>query len=206
MKCKYLLPFFLTASLYADSQTKINNKISFADTVKKYFDYKSLNEAFCNDVPPGIYAMSFRVNKNHIPYDFEFSNDSLKILKLLFVNVIKSSAKKTQLRKNRRRYLQLFYFNIILNCNSINDTTKISNNIYSDLSKLLSSQLSAIETSFQKIIKYIHEYRVLESIIINDFYSNNWKNEKGFRNDIKKNSKSKDELESLIKKVKNELE
>jgi hypothetical protein len=202
MKHFFLIGLFLALMLCTKSQIQLNSKASFADTVRKYFDYNSLSGVPCTDVPPGIYALSFRVNRHNVPYDFQCSADSLEALKTLLINAIKISAGKAPLKKSKKKYLQFCYFNILLWCNSSGDTTKLNDNIYSDLSKLLSTQLSAIEKSFKTSIKKADEYHVLEIVNINDNNPNIRKNEIGFRNDTKSSTLlTKEEVEMIIKEI-----
>ena len=184
-------------SLLSKSQSKESNDASFADTVKKYFDYNKLNQIPCSETPPGIYALSFRIDKSNKPFDFQWSADSLETLKGFFIDAIKVSADKVGFEKSKKRYLQLCYFNILLWCNSSNDTTKLSNNIYSDLSKLLSNQLTSIEKTFKKSIKDKNDYRVLETVVINDNNPNQLKLSTRFQNDTGQRSVTKEEIEKM---------
>ncbi len=136
-----------------------------------------------------------------MPFDFQSSAYSFDALNTLFINVIKVSVAKVGLKKRKGKYLQLVYFNTLLGCNSNNDTIKLSNNIYSDVSKILSYQISAIEASFKKSINKPDNYYILEPVSINDNNSAILSGGYGFKNDIKQKILTPKEIELLEKRI-----
>lgn len=190
-------------SLSLCSQTKNDNSLSFSDTVEKYFDYAKLRQVSCIEVPAGIYSVSFRVGKHNLPHDFQSSNQSLTSLNELMINAIKTSAGKVVLKKKKVKYLLLFYFNTILGCNSSGDTTKVSDNLYSEVSKILGRQLYSVDTSLKRLIKKENNYYVLQPVSIDD---NNpaitiKSSGGGFKNCIGQRVLTKQEVEAMEKMI-----
>jgi hypothetical protein len=197
----------ISSLLWASAaKAQTDKTTAFADTVKKYFDYPKLGEVACANAPVGIYAVTFRMGRDHLPYDIQFSNDSLTQLKELFVNAVKTSAQKIILPRSKKPYLQLCYFNAILLCNSSADSTPVSENIYSDLSKLQGLQLAGIERSFKQLIRNAEEYNVLSTVVIDHNLPAN-KYHTGFRNDTrgkKLTEQQKQEIEWQVQQRKRE--
>jgi hypothetical protein len=67
----FMIFFFLSYSQDRD----VNNFLS--DSIRKNFDYERLSKISCTQVPTGIYALSFKIDKQKKLYDFTFSHDSL---------------------------------------------------------------------------------------------------------------------------------
>lgn len=200
MKSIIILFILFNASFIGRSQNKINTGHSFADTVKKYFPYNELGRISCNLIPTGIYGLAFDVDNKGIPYNFQSSSDSLVRLDTLLIDAIKVSTQKVHLKKGENKYLQLFFINILLGCNSTYDSTKPNSNLYSDLAKILDRQLSGIEDSFKEIISDAGNYSVLETVIIDDNNPNLKFRKIGFQNDTKESPEDKNNLE-LIQKI-----
>lgn len=158
--------FFTTTSFSQEMQ-----KINFKDTLQSYFDYSKLNGYACNNFPPGIYSITFKVDKYKNADDFTFSDESLRILNNILEETIKLSVKKVALDGNEMKYLQLIYFDVRAWCKVETDSTAIDKNIYKEVSNILLSRLHSIENSFKKIIYSPDEFIVLKTVIITDYYS-----------------------------------
>ncbi len=174
--------------------------ISLPDTISKYFDYENLNKFPCTEFPTGIYSLTFRITRNSKVVDFEFSNDSLQILKKFLLNAVSIGVKKCHVRKSRKRYLQQFYFNNILWCSNTSDSALNSTNLWKEVSKLLSDQLASIESSFRRCIKNTDKHQILKPVIINNM-SPNSKKQTGFWNDIQHKERNNEEKERIIKQI-----
>lgn len=193
---------FFCFSISAYSQNKKDNKVSFSDTVEKYFDYDRLSQISCIDVPPGIYSFSFRIDTLNNPYDFNSSTDSLEILNALFKNAIRVALRRVTFERSNKKYLLLAYFNTLLRCNSSNDTTALSENLYAEITKILRYQLSTIETSIGKLISTGDDYYIFPTVCIDDNNLSNKIKRKGFRNDARQRTATPEEIESFEKKIK----
>lgn len=198
LKHAYITLTFLLWIGAAWSQTGTTS--TFADTVKKYFDYRKISETPCKNVPTAIYAVTFTVDKNHAAQNFTFSNDTLIALRHLLTTAIQLSAMKARLSETKIPYLQLFYLNTVLLCDNTADSTPLSDNIYSDVSRLLGAQLNGIKNSFENLLNKPEAFMVLPAIMIDNNF-NNHSPHKGFVNDTrasKMTDQQKAELEKLI--------
>jgi hypothetical protein len=118
--------FILSISLFivatSNAQTG-NNNVSFADTVRWYFDYEKLSMVSCSSMPPGVYALTFNVSKQGKPYDF-FSNNTLINLQEFLIDAVTKRLEKVKLEKSKDKYIQLIYFNNFIGCKKDVDTAK----------------------------------------------------------------------------------
>jgi hypothetical protein len=201
MKKYFNLIFCIFCINVASSQNSGVVRVSFADTIAKYFNYDTLRQIPCAKSPPGIYAVAFRLHKKKVSFDSPLYTDSLSELNTLFVSAIRNSLGKMHLKKKNKKYLQFFYFNTLLGCNSINDTAKFSGNINSEVSKILSFQLYSIRTSLKKLIKNPAEYYILPCVIIDDNNPAIRTNRREFINDTKPKSFTPKEIETMEKMV-----
>ncbi len=199
-KCLILI-LCICLTYIGNSQTHSNETASFADTIIKYFDYDTLRQIPCTRTPPGVYSIAFRVRKKELQFDLLSTSDSLEPLRTLFISVIKRSASKMPLRKRSKKYLQIFYFNTLLGCNSNSDTVSLSNNIYRDVSKILGYQLSSIEDSFRRLLSIPGNYYILLPVIINDNNPAIRPIGRGFKNDIKQRTFTPKEIEIFEKMI-----
>ncbi len=161
--------FILLASFYLKGlKAQDSARLNFSRVLESLVNHKEINKLPCSDVPPGIYSLSFKINKQHQPQDFQFSNDSLNSLRsFLIVNVLTSS-RKVNLPSSESKYLLLFYINVSLWCDSRNDTTVIGENLNVEIIKMLSKQLDKTELSFKTLIPAPGEYIFLNTICITD--------------------------------------
>ena len=157
----------ISSSKYEDAET-----LHLSDSIKKYFDYDTLGNFSCLQVPTGIYALTFKVNGKQTLYDTDFSGENLPALKNLLTIALQKSLKSINFKSTRKRYLQLVYFNIILSCNNSSDTL-LSNSqpIAKQQLQLFVRQLMLIEKTFNSI-KSGKECVVLEPVTIDDNHPN----------------------------------
>jgi hypothetical protein len=158
-----------------------------SDSIRKYFNYDTLKNFNCSKFPPGIYALKFKVRNGSTPYDYEFSDDSIGLLKQLFISALEFSLKQTKYCISNKPYLQFFYFNNYFHCLYTQENSQ-SNDIYKDVSDMLGYQIELIEKTFQRAINSNNkEYIVLNPVIINNQNPNDVIIHSGFKGDTKKN-------------------
>jgi len=187
------------------------DKLSLAKEIAVNFNYDTLKNFSCKETPPGIYALRFKVSKKNKAYDCKFSNDSLLLLKTLFISALNLSLEKCNNLISDREHLQLFYYNNYSSCVYPQDTSAINlNTINKEVAELLSNQLIAIESSIRQLfINEKPQLFVLNPVIINNDNPNQPRPKKGFRNDNQKmniSEMSEDRLTRLIENIKKKRE
>jgi len=171
------------------SSSKYENvkSLHLSDSIKKYFDYDTLHNFSCLQVPTGMYALSFKVDGKQTLYDIDFSGDNLPVLKNLLTVALQKSLKSIKFKPTKKRYLQLVYFNNILGCNNSSDTLlSDSSPIATRVLQFHVRQLALIAKTFNSI-KEQQECIALKPVIINDNNPNRPRSKTGFYNDQPKN-------------------
>ena len=172
----------ISSSKYGDAKT-----LNLSDSIKKYFDYDTLGNFSCLQVPTGIYALSFKVDGKQTLYDIDFSEENFPALRNLLTIALQKSLKSINFKSTRKRYLQLVYFNNILGCNNSSDTLlSDSSPIATRVLQFHVRQLALIAKTFDSI-KEQQQCILLKPVIINDDNSNRPRLKTGFYNDQPKN-------------------
>lgn len=209
----------ITASTYAQADTL---KLTFARQISRNFNYDTLALFSCQNVPPGLYAIVFKVDNAGKAYDFETNNKSVPSLNLLFIDAIKKTQLSNQSNNLRQgRYLQLVYFNNTIDCNAFRDrnnkivhpkldsTIQLTASHDKEIIRLLNIQLSSIETSIWNLQSAgfeSSEYTILPIAVINTKKSNGGNVHLNFNNDTRQKEFSKKELKSIEESIRKQKE
>lgn len=198
-----LVALFSFATTYSQ---KLQNLFSLSDSIKKYFNYDTLKNFSCNETPPGIYIIRFKINNKNQVYDYKFSDNSLTLLRNLFESALNLSLSKKSSLIIDKEYFQQVYYNNYSWCIYQHDTTvKKIISIDKEVSEFLSNQIIAIENSIDRIsLDEKSEVIVLNPVVINNVNPNR-STQKYFYNDYRKGDireLTNDKLEKLIEEVK----
>lgn len=196
---------------------------TFAEGIRKAFNYDTLSNFSCENLPIGIYAIQFKVNQKNNYYDIKGVDSSLPYLNSLLIEAIKKASSLHYLKRlEPGDYLQLIYYTNQLGCNTSRnkenlidlneDKTAIVDSsimaIYSKQVKLLGKWMQSIEKSVQRLSE--PDYYLKEQIFLPIAYINNENpNRKkgwGFKNDTKERKWTKEEIEQLERKIQIERE
>lgn len=193
--------------LVSNAQQAKPDSFSLPDSIRKFFNYDTLKYISCIKTPPGVYALYFKIGTDGIASDYEFSQDSLTVLKNLLISAVGKALKAYPLPIIKdKRCLQLIYYNNFLGCL---DTTALTNesNIQKQISDLLENQLFMIEKSINDLAKrdFLSEYVFLRAVIINNKNPNQPTPGKSFINDNYKTTEKERPIKN-IEEIKKEIE
>lgn len=197
--------------------------VTLTEGIRKAFNYDTLSNFSCENLPIGLYAIQFNVDKENNYYDFKGVDSSLPYINSLLIEAVKKSSLLHNLKRlEPGNYLQLIYYTNQLGCNpSRNKENLIIPNegeasvvdfsieaINRERVKLLGKWLQSIEKSVQRLNE--PDYYLKEQIFLPVAYINNENPNKekgmGFRNDIRPSSRTKEEIEDLERKIQIEKE
>ncbi len=198
-----ILPF-LFITFPSEAQKLFRNEentIVFSDSVKKYFNYDTLQMISCKDVEIGLYSLSFNISGKNIPTFLEFSHTNSTI-ENLFKNAINKSLQYAPIRKGKN-YIMFFYYINSTWCSKAFDTGKVSTNVYRDVANLLGNQLTNIKKSIPKGIKGgTKRYKIIGVSIIDDNNPNRTPGKRIDPENFTPKSRSKEEIKILEQKLK----
>lgn len=201
----WLLVFVTSAQESRDVKSKFHTA-SLADSIRKYFNYDTLRYIPCLQVPAGVYALGFKIGNNRKPYGYEFSQDSLAILKNLFIGALEHALRTQSFQMTAgKKYMQLIYYNNFLGCLALHDTISDPGGIHKEMSDFLANQLHLIERSFTYIRKNDStQYFFLKAVVINNDNPNRPQLQKSFNKDFRKATQSelpKEQMQRMIQEV-----
>lgn len=215
LRIRYYLLILLFVSLSCLAQDR-NPGTSLATDIRHNFNYDTLSTFSCLNTPVGVYAIKFRVDKQHRFYDFSAANDSLVHIQRLFIHAIRKSNSSAEARKLKQgTYLQLIYFNNTLSCHPFRNrnnllitvppdtSTSVDGNYDKEIISLLSTQLVSIEKTFASLQQsgFTTEPMIwLPPVIIGEKKADMGK--PGFRNDIKPSPRTTEQIEQKIQEHK----
>jgi hypothetical protein len=201
----YLVSTVTLMLLQLSSRAQQNQSV-FLDSFRAKFNYDTLGNFNCEQVPVGIYALSFRIDKNLQASNFRFSIDSLPILRQLFTQAINTTLKTVQPAKTDKDYLVLIYYTNTGGCYDPDTVEVPLKQVNRKVIELLGKWIEQAQTSFKKAIPNPDEYMVLGTTIINRHPKNDHftRVDPEYIEPRKRTEKEEQELIEKVNKIKEE--
>jgi hypothetical protein len=164
----YIISFFFV--LVASAQ---RNPSEITDSIKANFDYEALRYHDCSNFPTGFYSMFFSLNEELKPVGFQFSIDSLALLKQIFIRAIQKTNFKNLSLDSSNSYMLLAFINPYNHCYDMNIPEINANNIWKAVAQYQDRMLKNTEKTFKKLQHSKQVYLLPPLFILNKVYENN---------------------------------
>jgi hypothetical protein len=142
---------FIISFFFVFLSSAQRNPTEITDSIKSNFDYEDLRHHDCSNFPTGFYSMIFSLNEELKPVGFQFSIDSLALLKQIFIRAIQKTNFKNLNLDSSNSYVLLAFINPYAHCYDINMPEMDANNIWKAVAQFQDRMLKNVEKTFNKL-------------------------------------------------------
>lgn len=142
---------FIISCFFVFIASAQRNPTEITDSIKSNFDYEDLRHHDCSNFPTGFYSIVFSLDKELKPVGFQFSIDSLALLKQIFIRAIQKTNFKNLSLDSSNSYMLLAFINPYDHCTDINIPQIDANNIWKAVALFQDRMLKNVEKTFNKL-------------------------------------------------------
>ena len=143
--------FFLISFFVVVLSSAQKNPDEITDSIKSNFDYEAFRYHDCLNFPTGFYSITFSLDEKLKPVGFQFSVDSLALLKQILINAIQKTSFQNFNSDSSNSYMLLAFVNAYNHCSDINIPDINANNIWKPVAYFQDRMLKNVEKTFKKL-------------------------------------------------------